>query len=89
MLPVVGCGPTDTVVEVEEVVVPAKAMLEDVAETGELGSASMEIRDALEGMKVEGDAAKADALLKELDELDALSDPNQIKKKASSMAGQL
>lgn len=86
----VGCGgPSDTEIEVEVVVVPAKQMLEEVAETGVLGSGEMEIRDALEGMKVSGDAAKADELLKELDELNAISDENQIKSKAASMAAKL
>ena len=86
----VGCGgPADTEVEVEVVVVPARQMLEDVAESGVLGSAEMEIREALEGMKASGDAAKADELLKELDELQSISDEGQIKSKAAAMAAKL
>lgn len=85
-----GCSGTvsDTPVEVEQKEVPAKAMLESVAESGELGSGAMEIRDALEGMKAAGDP-KADELLKDLDELEATSNPAQIKQKAAAMAAKL
>ena len=66
----------------------AKPLLEDLAKTGEMGSAVGAIPEALEGMK-QTDAAKAEKLLKELDQIQALSNPEQIKAKAKAMASQL
>lgn len=85
----IGCGSGDTKVTVEPKEVPAKALLESVASSGELGSGAIEIRDALESMKASGDTAKADELLAELEELQKMSNPDQIKKKAASMASKL
>lgn len=67
---------------------PVKAVLMDVANSGELGSAASTIRENLETMKAT-DAVKADALLNELTELEGLTDPDEIKAKASAMAEQL
>lgn len=61
---------------------PAKAMLEAVAQTGELGSGAETIREAL---TTQG----ASDLLKDLDELEKLSNPAQIKAKAKAMAEKL
>jgi len=91
-LMIIGCGggtTGDTPVDVEVKEVPAKAMLQEVASSGQLGSASMEIRDALEAMKSSGDATKAEELLKDLDELEKMSGPAQVTKKAQQMAGKL
>lgn len=66
----------------------AKAILNEMAETGSVGSAAESIRESLTSMR-ETDAAKADALLKELDELEAMSNPAQIKSKAKAMADKL
>jgi len=61
----------------------AKAMLEEIGETGELGSGAMELREDLE--KVDG----SQALLSDLDALEGLTDPAQIKEKAKAMASKL
>ncbi|MBI1314259.1 hypothetical protein GC176_23435 [bacterium] len=86
-----GCGSTvdDHPVEVTPVTPPAKVMLEQVAEAGVLGSDAMSIREALEQMKASGDAAKADELLSDLDELEKTSGEAQIKQKAKAMAAKL
>ncbi len=60
----------------------------DVANSGELGSTASALRENLEAMKAT-DSVKADALLTELTELEGLSDPDEIKAKASAMAEQL
>lgn len=67
---------------------PAKALLSDVATTGELGSGASSIRDALTAMKAT-DGAKADELLKDLDELETMSDQTKLKAKAKAMADKL
>lgn len=67
---------------------PAKAMLDEVATSGQLGSGASMIRDSLESLKA-SDAAKAEALLKELDELETMSDAAKIKAKAKAMADKL
>ena len=84
-----GCG---NAVAPEAVTPPpppaAKALLSDVANSGELGSGASTIRDALATLQAT-DAAKADPLLKEMDELETLSDPAKIKAKAKAMADKL
>lgn len=67
---------------------PVKAILMDVANSGELGSTASTLRENLEAMKAT-DSAKAESLLNELTELEALEDPDEIKAKASAMAEQL
>jgi hypothetical protein len=57
-------------------------MLEAVAQSGELGSGAETIREAL---TTQG----ATELLKDLDELEKLSNPSQIKAKAKAMAEKL
>jgi hypothetical protein len=66
----------------------AKPLLEAVAASGEVGSGIMQIREALDGMK-KTDAAKADKLLKELDELQKMGSGEAVKAKAKAMASQL
>ena len=60
---VVGCGADDPAGESSSPRVPrqAKAMLEGVAASGELGSGAMEIRRALDQLKAT-DAAKGEAI---------------------------
>ena len=67
---------------------PVKAILMDVANSGELGSTASTVRENLEAMKAT-DSVKADSLLTELTELEGLTDPDQIKAKAAAMAEQL
>jgi hypothetical protein len=84
-----GCGTGAESVSVEPPPpTPVKAMLDEVAATGELGSAAESIREGLNALKTT-DAAKADALLTELAELEQMQDPEQIKTKAKAMADQL
>lgn len=66
----------------------AKSALEGIAASGELGSATDEVKMQLEAMK-ETDPAKANELLADYNELVALSDPAAIKAKAKEMAGKL
>lgn len=67
---------------------PVKAMLMDVANSGELGSGASMIRDGLEAMKAT-DPAKATALLEELTALEGLEEPEEIQAKAKEMADEL
>ena len=66
----------------------AKTLLEEMAESGEVGSAVMVIRESLEQLK-QTDAAKADGLLSDLDELESMSDLEAVKAKAKEMADKL
>jgi hypothetical protein len=83
-----GCSNETAPVTVTPGPPPVKAMLEDVAKTGELGSGMMEVESALNDMKAT-DPAKADKLLKEFAELQQASGPDEIKAKAKAMADQL
>ena len=86
VLLVVGCSSESesvTPVSAPPAAQSAKATLEEIAETGELGSAAMTLRESLEAF----DEGKA--LLTDLDALEALTDPAQIKAKAKEMAGKL
>ena len=90
MVALVGCGPKETTEQVEE---PAsqdqvKSALENVVETGEVDSGLMTAREQLEAMQAT-DAAKAEELLKDLDALESLRDPAQIKAKAKEMVDKL
>lgn len=67
---------------------PAKQALLDVANTGELGSGTMSLRDDLEKLK-SSDEAKAKSLLSDLDRLQKMTDPAAIKTQAKKMADQL
>lgn len=90
MIAIVGCGSAnipDTAVTPPPAP-PVKAMLDDVAKSGELGSGASLIREALEAMKAT-DAAKAEELLKEMTALEGLSDPAKIKAKAKAMSAKL
>jgi predicted transcriptional regulator len=82
----VGCGggsTGDNPVPVVPKESPVKVMIEDIAKTGELGSAGMDIRNALEGHP------KKDELLKDLMDMEKGGTPDQIKKKAAAMAAKL
>lgn len=65
----------------------AKPYLEDLAQSGEVGSNVQSIREALEDLKAT-DPAKAEKLLSDLDELMKLP-PDQVKVKAKAMADEL
>lgn len=90
LMGMLGCGghvATESV-EVTPGPSPVKLILEDVAKTGTFGSGMMEVQTELEAMKTT-DAAKADKLLKQLEDLQKTTDPNQIKTKAKNLAAQL
>ena len=84
----VGCGaPAEQVEKVAPAgPPPAKAMLEGVAASGELGSGAQEIRSALDK---ESDPAKKEALLKDMDALEKAATPDEVKAKAKEMADKL
>lgn len=88
-LTLVGCGPAERTKKVQ----PPSAQeeitmcLQHVADTGEIDSGLMVVRDKLAEMKAT-DAAKAEELLKDLDELEKTSG-DAAKKKASEMLGKL
>ena len=65
-----------------------KQVLEGIAQTGEVGSAGAEVRTRIEDLR-KSDSAKADAMSRELTELEKMNEPAQIKAKASSMAARL
>jgi len=85
----VGCGEH----EVSERVTPAgpppvKAMLEGVATSGELGSGAQEIREAITKLQAT-DQAKGATLLADMNQLEKMTNPAQIKAKAKEMANKL
>lgn len=84
----VGCGGVESTAVTPPPPPQAKALLSDVANSGELGSGASMIRDSLESLKAT-DAAKAEELLKELDELEKMSDAAKIKAKAKAMSEKL
>jgi len=61
----------------------AKAILQTAAESGELGSAAMELRENLEQLD------NSEELLADLDALEAMTDPNEIKAKAQELLDKL
>jgi len=92
---VVGCGAKtfESVPVTPPAAPPAaakmKILLEDVAKTGEVGSGTEELKQLIEEIK-KTDTAKGDALLAELDKLQAASgNPAAAKAKATEMLGKL
>ena len=65
-----------------------KQVLESIAQTGEVGSAGAEVLARIEDLR-QTDPAKADEMAKEAAELERMSEPAQVKAKASSMAAKL
>ncbi len=66
-----------------------RSALQQVAETGVVDSGLMVVRERLETMR-ETDAAKAQALLQDLSQLESMTgNPNQAKAKAAEMLGKL
>ncbi|MEN6496665.1 MAG: hypothetical protein ABFD16_20440 [Thermoguttaceae bacterium] len=81
---VLGCG-GERVQSVEPPKNQSKTVLESVAQTGILNSGIMVVKEELEKMKAT-DAAKAEGLLKDLDQLEKMNDAARIKAKAKEMA---
>lgn len=65
-----------------------KAALNDVVQSGELGSGGMTIEEEIEKIRPT-DAAKADALKKGYDEMKAATSPAAMKAKAQEMMSKL
>ncbi|WP_197451448.1 hypothetical protein [Rosistilla oblonga] len=90
-LAMIGCGSGTAPVKVQPTATPAaqtvKATLEQVAESGELGSGAEELQKALEEMKA-SDPAKADALLSDFESLKNSSGAS-AKSKAKAMLGKM
>ena len=90
-LAVAGCGDAEsvTVDPPADATPPLKAILTDIAASGQpLGSGAETVRTEIEALKAT-DAAKGDELLKDLAELEQLQDPAAIKAKAQAMADKL
>lgn len=90
---VTGCGSGVKSVPISPAAPPpavqsAKAVLDDLANTGEMGSAMDSLKQSLEQIK-QTDAAKGDALLADFKALSAETDKEKIKAKAKEMAGKL
>ncbi len=86
-----GCGPSVTTKSVKETTPQdqIKSALQQVANTGQVDSGLMVVREQLEAMK-STDEAKAQALLQDLDQLEALANrPQQARAKAQEMLGKL
>lgn len=84
-----GCGaPVESTSVTPPAAPPAKAMLMEVASSGELGSGASLIRDSLTELHAT-EPAKADELLKDLDQLEGMGDSAKIKAKAKAMADKL
>ena len=65
-----------------------KQMLDGVAESGELGSGAEAIQTELDNL-AKTDAAKAKALKADLEKMQKLSEPDEVKGLAKQMAGKL
>ena len=61
----------------------AKSILEATAESGDLGSAEMELEESL------GQLENSEELLADLEAMKAMTDPEQVKAKAKEMAEKL
>lgn len=66
----------------------AKATLKEFAETGQIGSGLMLVRENFEAIQ-KTDAAKGGALLKELDELSKAKPGDEVKAKAKALMDKL
>ena len=85
----VGCGPGST--EVQQVAVPTKdilkASLQNPADSGQLGSEVITIEESIQKMKAEN-AANADALAKDFEELKGSELTGESKSKSQRNARQ-
>lgn len=93
VLSVVGCGGSSQEQDISGTVVTThtqnvRSWLEGVAQSGQLDSGAMLMKDEIAQLKGEG-VEKADELQKDLDELLNMKNPAQIRSKASAMAAKL
>lgn len=84
-----GCGDESVTVEAPPATGIAKQALEEMAQSGQpIGSGAATIEQAIEQIRPT-DAAKADKLQAQLDQLKSTQNPAEIKKLAGEMAAQL
>ena len=93
VLALVGCGAGEKPVNVTPpaqlpAAQNAKITLQEIANTGQTGSAMMLLRENLEAVK-KADAAKGGPLVSDLDALEKETDVERIKAKAKAMADKL
>lgn len=91
---VLGCGsgapkPPSAEEEADTLKQDMTMVLEDIAKTGDLEEAGPDLRLMVEEGLRESDSAKADSISKELDALEALTSPAQIKAKAKEIISKL
>lgn len=79
---IVGCGETVTPPPTPPAAESAKTVLQEIAQSGQVGSGAMTLRENLEELNKQ-------ALVTDLDALEGMSDPAQIKAKANEMLGKL
>lgn len=90
-LPIAGCGGNDLPKPVSVTPAPPpalKQMLDSVAQTGELGSGADAIQTEIDSL-AKTDDAKAKALKTDLEKMQKMSEPEQVKAIAKQMAGKL
>jgi hypothetical protein len=88
---VFGCGGgelVDTEPDVNELQQIIGPMLDELAETGDPETVN-ELRSYIEEDMAEADPAKSQAMMKDLEELQAMTNPADIKKKAAEMKSKL
>ncbi|MGC1273118.1 MAG: hypothetical protein WBC44_05385 [Planctomycetaceae bacterium] len=84
-----GCGDESVTVEAPPSTGVAKAALEELAKSGQpIGSGGATIQEAIDKIRPT-DAAKADKLQGQLDQLTSSQNPAEIKKLAGEMAAEL
>lgn len=88
----IGCGPSSTEVPEQDPGLTTsdliKQDLQMVVDNGQLGSEMMSIKNNLEKLKSD-DAAKAEELLTDLEELESLGSGPRVKSKAKEMIDKL
>lgn len=65
-----------------------RSALQSIAQSGQVGSEGLTIQENIEKLR-STDAAKADVLAKDYQELQATTDPAKVKAKAAEMLGKL
>ena len=83
-----GPGPLDSDAQVDDLVEGIKSTLEGIAQDGQMGEAFGEVRGMTDELKTI-DSEKGGSISKDLDALEALSTPDEIKAKAKEIASKL
>jgi hypothetical protein len=83
-----GCGGEEVISVEEPGQEQIRPVLEQVVKTGQLDSGIMIVQEQLEAMK-QDDPSKAERLLKQLDDLQSQTSPNEIKAAAQKILNEL